>query len=187
MSNPFTPDNPRDDQSGLDRSGTPGTPPNYEAYRYPSGGAEATPSVPSAEPAYGAGYGGYSSDVGTTWAVDEEKNGVAPWALGLGILALVMGLSLVATAFAFLAGLVGLIVGVVALVRGRRINGPGRRTGMSVGGLVLSIIAIGLSIIFWVVFGVIMADSGMADCLSITDPAQRQECVERAIDTWLNQ
>jgi len=27
----------------------------------------------------------------------------------------------------------------------------------------------------------------MMDCISISDPTERQQCVERAIDTWLNQ
>lgn len=187
MSNPFSPDTPQGDPSDPEQ---PGTTPNYEAYRYPSGGTDATrPGEPAGSvPADDySGYSGYSGAAGSTWAVNEEKNGVSPWALGLGILAFVMGLSILATGFAFLVGLIGLVVAVVALLRGRRINGPGRRTGMAVGGLVMSIIAIGLSIIFWVVLGVMIANTGMADCVDITDPLERQDCVERSIDTWLNQ
>lgn len=200
MSNPFNPSTPQGEpQDPAPEGSARPTPPNYEAYRYPSGGAESTPPTPPAPPSE-PGYGGYSaygspaSDPGyggsgaaSTWAVDEKKNGVSPWALGLGILGLIMGLSILATGIAFVVGLIGLIVGLVALVRGRRINGPGRRTGMAVVGLVLSVITIGLSIVFWVVFGVIMADTGMMDCINITDSTERQECVERSIDTWLNQ
>lgn len=188
MSNPFNPSTPQGEpQDPAPEGSARPTPPNYEAYRYPSGGAESTPPTPPTPPAPPSepGYGG--SGAASTWAVDEKKNGVAPWALGLGILGLIMGLSILASGIAFVVGLIGLIVGLVALVRGRRINGPGRRTGMAVVGLVLSVITIGLSIVFWVVFGVIMADTGMMDCINITDSTERQECVERSIDTWLNQ
>jgi len=192
MSNPFNSHPPQGEpqEPGPDRAATP---PNYEAYRYPSGGADATPAptpVPPTDPGY-AGYGGYGSaggsDAASTWAVDERKNGVAGWALGVGILSLLVAVSVVATAFAVIFGLVGLIIGIIALVRGRRINGPGRRTGMAVTGLVLSLIAIGLSVIFWVLMAVVLSDTGMMDCISISDPTERQQCVERAIDTWLNQ
>lgn len=177
MSTPFNPDDPKQ--------------PDNDAYRYPFGeepvadtGAGAGP----ADPGYGApGYGsaGYGAGPGgSTWAMHEEKNRVAPWCLGVGILALVGGISIFFTALAFLVGIVGVILGIVALVRGRKIEGPGRRTGMSVVGIVLSVVSIGLSVLFWVLMGIFASETGIADCMSLTDPAEQQACVEDSVNEW---
>lgn len=192
MSNPYDPANPQGDR--------PGDQPNYDAYRYPSGGSEQQPAA-GQQPGYGA-YGsydaagttpgapgfqpGYAGGADSTWALSEEKNGVAPWALGIGVLALIMGLSIIASGFAFIAGAIGIIVGAVALLRGRNINGPGRRTGMSVAGIVLSAIAVALSVLFWVMVTVFMSQTGMSECISLTDPDEQRACVERSLDEWMN-
>ncbi|GAB3702026.1 DUF4190 domain-containing protein [Corynebacterium nasicanis] len=132
------------------------------------------------------GYGGYQEPVGgATWAVDAPKNKVAPWALGVGILALIAGISVFFSGAAFIVGLIGVILAVVALARGRSIPAPGRRTGMSVAGLVLSIIAIVLSVIFWVIVVVVFRETGMATCLELTDPAQQQTCIENSLNEWI--
>lgn len=185
MSTPFNQNDP-------DRPDTPGKQPNYDAYRYPSGGdnAAAQPGAgyggyPEPAPAYGAaGYG--AGPGGSTWAVEEEKNRVAPWALGVGIVALIGGLSLLFSGFAFLIGLIGLILAIVAIVRARRIQGPGRRMGMSVAGLILSVIAIALSVLFWVFVGFIISETGMMECFEISDPAQQQTCLENSFNEWMN-
>ena len=97
-----------------------------------------------------------------------------------------MGLSIIASGFAFIAGAIGIIVGAVALLRGRNINGPGRRTGMSVAGIVLSAIAVALSVLFWVMVTVFMSQTGMSECISLTDPDEQRACVERSLDEWMN-
>lgn len=162
--------------------------PDYGAYQYPTGSPE---PVAGQTPSYGAtsfgstGATGYAG-AGSSWAMEEERNGVAPWALGLGILALVMGLSLILTGFAFIAGGIGLIVAIIAIVRGRRINGPGRRTAMSVTGLVLAAVGILLSIVFWAVITAVVTQSGIGECASLTDPDAQRVCVEDALNEWAN-
>lgn len=190
MSNPL-------DQNGQNSgSGTPQQP-NYDAYQYPSGPDSAAGTgysgddypgyTPGAFPAGDTpGYGGYSAAPGgAAWAMNEEKNRVAPWALGVGILALLMGLSIVASGFAFVPGAIGIIVGAVALLSARKLTGPGRRTGMAVTGIVLSVIAVGLSVLFWVMVTVFMSQTGMSECIELTDPDQQRECVERSLDEWM--
>ena len=162
--------------------------PDYDAYQYPTGSPEPTAGqTPSygQTPSASTGTPGYAG-AQSTWAMEEERNRVAPWALGLGIIALIMGLSLILSGFAFIAGGIGLVLAVIALVRGRRIEGPGRRTGMSVTGLVLSAVGIILSIVFWVVASVLLTQSGIGECMDITDPAQQQQCVEDALNQWAN-
>ncbi|MDO5511981.1 hypothetical protein [Corynebacterium sp.] len=187
MSNPFN-QNDQNPASGPEQ-------PNYDAYQYPSSGDNTSQQG-------GAGYGGYDNPAytqgaysdagyggapgGAGWALNEEKNRVAPWALGVGIVALIAAISMFFTAFAVLIGLIGLIISIVALVRSRRIQGPGRRTGMSVAGLVLSIIAIVISILFWVFVGGLITQSGMLECFELTDTNQQQACVEESLDSWMN-
>lgn len=158
--------------------------PDYGAYEYPTGSPDPAPGQTPGygqAPAYGAAGG-----VGSTWAMAEEKNRVAPWALGLGILALLMGVSVLFSGFAFLAGGIGLILAIIALVRGRGINGPARRTGMSVAGLVMSVIGIVLSIVFWVVIGAFLTETGISECMSISNPDAQRICLEDALDEWAN-
>lgn len=156
--------------------------PDFGAYQYPSGNPEQVPGQP---PAYGStpGYGSVPVS-GSTWAMAETPNRVAPWALGVGILALLMGISIFLTGFALIPGIIGLILGVIAIVRGRSLSGPARRTGMSVAGLVMSIIAIIFSVIFWVLIGMLVSESGVGDCVSLTDPAAQQQCIEDALNEW---
>ncbi|QGU04782.1 hypothetical protein [Corynebacterium comes] len=169
---------------------TPNDPqqPDYGAYQYPTGSPEPlagqTPSY-GVTPSGSTGATGYAG-VGSSWAMEEERNRVAPWALGLGILALVMGLSLILTGLAFIAGGIGLIVAIIAIVRGRRINGPGRRTAMSVTGLVLSAVGIILSIVFWAVVTAVVTQSGISECAGLTDPDSQRICVEDALSEWTN-
>lgn len=184
MSNPFDQNDPNRPTGGQ---------PNYDAYRYPSGG-DNTPEAgygggATPQPDYGAGYGGAGyggGPGGSTWAMEEEKNRVAPWALGVGIVALIGGVSILFSGFAFILGLIGLIIAIVAIVRARRIPGPGRRMGMSVAGLILSLIAIVISILFWVFAGFIINETGMMECFEISDPAQQQTCIENSFNTWLD-
>lgn len=163
---------------------TPNDPqqPDFGAYQYPSG----TPGpAPGQNPAFGStpGYGAGPVS-GSTWAMAEKPNRLAPWALGLGILALLMGVSLFLTGFAFIVGIIGVVVAVIAIVRGRSLSGPARRTGMSVTGLVLSVIAVILSVVFWVLMGVLLNETGISNCVSLTDPAAQQQCIEDAVNEW---
>lgn len=72
-------------------------------------------------------------DQDAQWAsADKRQNGLATWALSLGIVAALMGMSLVLTAFAWIPALIGLVLGIMAVVKARKITGDGRRMGMSV-------------------------------------------------------
>lgn len=156
--------------------------PDFGAYQYPSGNPE---QAPGQQPAYGSTPGYGSGPVsGSTWAMAETPNRVAPWALGVGILALLVAVSLFLTWLAFIPGVIGLILGVIAIVRGRSLSGPSRRTGMSVAGLVMSIIAIILSVVFWVLMGMLVSETGIDSCVTLTDPAAQQQCLEDALNEW---
>lgn len=188
MSNPFANNEPQQPEQPEQ--------PDYDTYRYPSGG-ETTPGAGASASNEYAGYGGYQEPAygaagygagpgGSTWAMEAEKNGVAPWALGIGILSLIVGVSMIFSGLAFLPGIIGLIVSIVAIVKARKLQGPGRRMGMSVAGLILSILAIVASILFWLLAVFILNDSGVMECFSITDPAAQQTCINDALDTWAN-
>lgn len=156
--------------------------PDYSAYEYPSG----TPGpAPGQNPAFGSTPAYGSAPVpGSSWAMAEKPNSLAPWALGVGILALLMGISIFLSGFAFLAGIVGVILAAIAIARGRKLSGPSRRMGMSVTGLVMSIIAIVVSVVFWVLIAMLVSSSGISDCVSVTDPDAQQQCVEDALNEW---
>ncbi|MDO5671180.1 MAG: DUF4190 domain-containing protein [Corynebacterium sp.] len=185
MSNPFANNEPEQPKKQEPEQ------PNYDTYQYPSGDEGTAGSAASTSNDY-AGYGGYQEPAygaapgGSTWAVEEAKNGVAPWALGVGILALIGGISVFFSGFAFLIGLIGLIVSIVAIVKARKIQGPGRRMGMSVTGLILSILSIVASILFWIFAIFILTDSGMMECFNLSDPNAQQTCINDALDSWGN-
>lgn len=134
------------------------------------------------------GYGGYQSSYGDQpgyggyqpggWGETEEKNGFAPWALGISILAMVLMVTLLLALLAPLAGLVGLILGIVAVVKARKITGRGRRMGMSITAIVLSVITIIVPIAFAIFSFVMLEATGMSDCLLLTNPTEQQACFE---------
>jgi len=170
---------------------TPNDPnqPNYDAYRYPETPNQTPGQTPGQTPPQD-NYGGYQSTYDAppagNWAVDAARNGVAPWALGVSILALVMTVSIFLTAFAAPVALIALILAIVALVKSRKITGPYARKGMSITALVLSIIALVLSVLFWVVITVFLSESGVMDCFTLTDPAAQQACVDQALNDLSN-
>ncbi|AGF72654.1 hypothetical protein [Corynebacterium halotolerans] len=181
------PSDPRDPGPG------PGSgPTDYGAYQYPVGGSGPQPgngyqgghqdgfSSHQAYPGASSGsheqfnYGGAG-----TWAINEEKNSVAPWALGVSILAVVVGLTIIGAPLAFIPGLIGLVLGIIGVVRARRIRGPRRRMGMSVTAIVLSVIAV-LMTVALVVLAFFVAGSGAMDCFMLSTPEEQQAC----LDEW---
>lgn len=153
----------------------------------PYGGYENYGNTGNTTPGYGAagtndqlgGYGNYAETQPAAGApVTGETNGLAIASLVIGIIAL---LGLVVGGLGFFVGIIGLVVGILAVVKARKIVGPGRRMGMSVAGLVLSILAIVLPL---VLFGFAMAflgSTGAMDCLSLGDQAAMQTCIEDAL------
>lgn len=175
MTNPQNPFDPQEPHNS-----------DYDAYRY-SNGPEQDSQANQNYQGY-QDYQSYGSDsaagaTGTGWAMDAPRNGVAPWALGVSILGLVMALSVLGTAFAIVAGVIGVVLSIIAVIKARKIQGPGRRMGMSVTGLVLSIITVVLSILFWVAIFAMLSWTGIADCFTITDPAQQELCVEESLNS----
>lgn len=166
---------------------TPNDPnqPNYDAYRYPET-PDQTPGQTPQQDNYGSYQSAYDAPPAGNWAVDAQRNGVAPWALGLAILALVMTVSIFLTAFAAPVALIALIVAIIALVKSRKITGPYARKGMSITALVLSIIALVLSVLFWVVITVFVSESGLMDCVTLSDPAAQQACVDDVMNSMSN-
>lgn len=129
----------------------------------------------------GAEFGGAGA-----WAVDAPANTVAPWALGVSILAVITGLSIIGTAFAVIPGLIGLILAIIAIVRARRIQGPRRRMGMSVTSLVLSVLAMLLTVLFFVFLGAVFQGTGIMDCLELPTAEQQEACLNQLVSDLEN-
>ena len=104
----------------------------------------AYPSYPGAENTSGSyGAGGYPSAPAYGGVEIQERNMLAPWALGLGIVGLVLALPYIG----IIPAVVGLILAIIAIMRARKIQGPYKRMGMSVIALIISGIAIIVSAI----------------------------------------
>ncbi len=168
-------------------------PTDYGAYQYPTGnpgpGYQGGPGAsqpytgyPGGQgEAYGAGSSGareqFSYGGAGAWDTGEEKNTVAPWALGVSILAVVTGLTIFGALLSFIPGIIGLILGIVAVVKARRIRGPRRRMGMSITAIVLSVLAV-LMTIGLIAVAVMLAGTGAMDCFTLTTPEAQQQCLE---------
>lgn len=155
----------------------------------PGGTGGGYPGYPGSSPGgQQPGYGGYQSSYGDQpgyggyqpggWGETEKKNAFAPWALGISILAVVLMVTLLLALFAPLAGLVGLILGIIAVVKARKITGRHRRMGMSITAIVLSVITIIVPIALAIFSFVVLESTGIADCLTLTNPAEQQACIE---------
>ncbi|KQB86529.1 DUF4190 domain-containing protein [Corynebacterium lowii] len=109
------------------------------------------------------------------WTVDaQERNKVAPWALGIGIASAALLLTLV---LPIIVGLVGIVVGIIAVVKAKKNPTEGRRMGMSVVGLVLSVISFLISLVF--VVGVAQSADEIQACVN-TYPegsAEQEQCI----------
>lgn len=194
MTNPSDPRDPRHDSGGAGGT-TPGSgsgPADYGSYQYPVGSSGPQPGPGyqggqqdgfSSHQAYpGAAFGSpdqFNYGGAGAWAINEEKNSVAPWALGVSILAVVAGLTIVGALISFIPGLIGLVLGIIGVVRARRIQGPRRRMGMSVTAIVLSVIAV-LMTVALVVLAFFLAGSGAVDCFMLSTPEAQQAC----LDEW---
>lgn len=148
-------------------------------------------------PNYGTtGSDGYQDPYGTSYSgggpggfenspLNATRNRAAAWALGLGIASVVCALAIftvqgaVLTLLAPFIAVAGVIVAIVALVKAKSITGPGKRRGMAVGGLVLSIITLLLTVFMIIVVSAIIG-TGVLDCFTAEYPttADQQRCVE---------
>lgn len=186
------PDNPWNNGEGNTPGGQPGQPHPYPGgdaasgntggYQpYPggaSGGAE-----PYGAPGYAGGYqqgyaGGTQNGPGPYGAGQPlAKNSVAAWALGVSILAFVMTVTLFLAVFAPVVGIVGLILGIVAVVKARRLKGPGRRMGMSIAAIIISVLSIILPVILLGFGFAILDNTGLTECTTLP-PEEQQACID---------
>ena len=146
---------------------------------YTGYGAAGTPGA-TGTPGYGQGYQG----AGDWGAAAAQKSKLAPWALGVGIIALLSCLFVIPPV---VLGPIGIILGIVALVTARKLPKEARRTWMSVTGLVLSVLSL-LFIVVLAVIGVgIFNSANLEECMNITDPAEQQKCVEDNVNSSFGQ
>lgn len=198
-----TPNYPYGEPNNNDGShtGSGGDVPDYTAHGTGSSATSNSPGAPGYYPGgsastHNAGYqdpygapqydGGFENS-----PLNQGRNKLASWALGLGIASVVLYvlvvvpfLSVVAI-FAPLVGLIGLIVSIVALVKRNKFVGAARRTGFSVTGLILSILSLVIFAILVVLLLVVLG-SGVMDCFSgdYPDQASQQACVEQALNDF---
>ena len=146
----------------------------------------AYPSYPGAENTSGSyGAGGYPSASAYGGVEIQERNTLAPWALGLSIAAIVFAISIIGLIIAWLPALVGLILSIIAVLRAKKIQGPYRRMGMSVASLIISGLTTALFVIGIIGFSILMANSGEAIQKCQNDyPANssaQQQCINDAV------
>ncbi|MCZ9308515.1 hypothetical protein ACUY3K_07700 [Corynebacterium uberis] len=150
----------------------------------PTQEAAATPTVPAQDASFPEPVPAPPS-ADSSWVINQEKNKVAPWALGLGIVAAVLAIAVVTSVLALPVAIAGVIVGIIAVVKARGIAGEGRRMGMSITGLVLSILVTlitGFLMIMSIIFFAQHGDDLMA-CVDRygSDNDQVASCISDAI------
>lgn len=172
---------------GGNNPGNPGGTPDYGSYGSTggAGGGEqfsgGYPGTGAAQDPYGTNYGGGFENS----PMNVKKNKLAGWALGLGIASIVVFLTVFTGPLAVLIlaapfiAVAGLIVSIVALIRGKNYQGSNKRTGWSVGGLILSIISL-IIVAFFTILVVLFLNSGIMDCFTENSTtATQQACVEQ--------
>lgn len=180
-----TPNYPYGDPgNNSNNQGNAGGAPDYGSYGSGAPDWAAGPSGSTAPGGYGQPYGGGFENS----PMNEKPNRLAAWALGLGIASVVALLTVFAVPLAVLIlaapflAIAGVIVSIVALVRGKRFQGANKRTGWSVGGLILSAISL-LIVIFFTVVVVAFLNSGIMDCfVDNSDVSSQQACVEQFLN-----
>ncbi|TQE42969.1 hypothetical protein EJK80_09455 [Corynebacterium phoceense] len=146
---------------------------------YTGYGAAGTPGA-TGTPGYGQGYQG----AGDWGAAAAQKSKLAPWALGVGIIALLSCLFIIPPV---VLGPIGIILAIVALVMARKLPKEARRTWMSVTGLVLSVLSL-LFVVVLAVFSVgVFQSANLDECMKLTDPAEQQKCIENNVNSSFGQ
>lgn len=184
-----TPNYPYGDpgNTGGDNPGQADGTPDYGSYGSTAGAggggqfSGGYPGTGGAQDAYGSNYGGGFENS----PMNTKKNKLAAWALGLGIASIVVFLTVFTGPLAVLIlaapfiAVAGLIVSIVALIRGKNYQGSNKRTGWSIGGLILSILSL-VIVAFFAVIVVVFLNSGIMDCFTDNSTtASQQACVEQ--------
>lgn len=112
---------------------------------------------------------------------EDIKNHIAPWVLGLSILALLATISIIGVVLGAPLALVTLIFSIIAIVKARKIDGPFRRMGMSVTALILSLLTVIITAV--ATFGGIAVVSQLSgDCKQYQDDKSAMEqCVQKSM------
>ncbi|STC70605.1 DUF4190 domain-containing protein [Corynebacterium pilosum] len=146
---------------------------------YGATGYQTTGGYPGSEYA-AAGYPGamYPGEV-------QEKNNMALWAMILGIVGFVLTVSIVGAVIGIgiLLGIVAIVLGILGIRRAGRMEGPNRRKGMAISGIVLGALSIVASIaIFLGLFSMLswFADTGiMETCAPFQEDQEAyRQCIE---------
>ncbi|MBN9644053.1 hypothetical protein ACFSSC_01990 [Corynebacterium mendelii] len=112
------------------------------------------------------------------------SNGVAVAALVFAILGILGCLLLI---FGLPFALIGLILSIIALVRGKKLAGKGKRKGMSITALVLSIIGLLAPVIIVAVLFASLPDGFLDDlqaCQEAGSQASQQECFSKTFEYY---
>lgn len=138
----------------------------YPEGGYPEGG------YPGAAPAGAAPAGG-------GWGQPEEINKLAPWALGIAVLSLV--LIFVIGPLTIPAAIIAVILGIIAVVKARKIQFGKRRMGMSVAAILIGLIttilmAIGAAGLYY-----FFNDADLQECSKLEDKEAVQKCIEEKV------
>lgn len=107
--------------------------------------------------------------------VQQPRNKLAPWALGLSIIALVCSMSMLGYVFGVSLGIVGLVLGIVALLKAGKLTGTYRRRGMAVSSIVLSVLALAIGVVFGFLVLSFLGDA-VDQCGDVPED-QIQDCV----------
>lgn len=194
--------NPNDPTSGGESNGFQYGQPNERESTpsYGSYGSETSSQPDNAstygapnQQAYGSGYGqAPGSNQGDLypefngeqagWALDQKKNPLAPWALGLGIAALVLTITVIGAFISWIVAIAGIVLGIVALVKAKDYGEDGKRKVFSIIGIVLS--ALSLLLIVGGMMGLAAIFGPTAENCEQhqDDPTAFQRCLEDDIE-----
>ena len=150
------------------------TTPNDPGNNIPPGGG-----YPQDGSAYqGGSYGGYPAATPA-----PAKNAIAPWALGVSIFAIVLCW---VPLLNWILAIAGIVLGIIGIVKAGKISVPKNGKGMSVAAVIISVVAIVLSIVLGML--VFKAAEGIVgeeniqkinECNQLPTAEERDECLDR--------
>ncbi|MEZ2122240.1 MULTISPECIES: hypothetical protein [unclassified Corynebacterium] len=130
-------------------------------------------------PGYGNPSDGYPSGLDHPQARNgSTRNAIAPWALGVAIIALLICWVPV---FNWLLAAIGVILGIVGIIKAKGVTGSKNGKGLSIAAIIISVVAIILSVVLaWALVQFIGTENieSITECNSIEDTTERERCIE---------
>ena len=131
-------------------------------------------------PAYQPGPTGYyDSD---NYEVEEEKNAIAPWALGIGLAALLLNITIIGVLVTPLLAIAAIVLAIISFVRSAKMRSGAKRVWMGVVGLVcavLTLVLLGLGAMLLVsVTSEVLTECG--DAIDSGNEQRIEQCLEDA-------